>query len=113
MAGTCSLVASRTARAAASPAPLSLRPAEPVTSELRQIVEPNARVGMLGIAASWAGVDFSASRLFPAKLCGLVLPGNRGGAIGSDPFSVIASSAHWSPFGLADQRSDDGWRIFS
>ena len=78
MAGTCSLVASRTARAAASPTPLSLRPAEPITSELRESVEPSGRAGTLGVDASWVDAGFSASQLFPAGSGGLVLPGDRG-----------------------------------
>src|SRR5260370_6453171 len=114
MAGTSSLVASRTARAAASPTPLSLPPAEPVMSELRESVEPSRRAGIFGVAASWVGAGFSASRLFPAESGGLVLRGDRpglrivldglviGDPIESDALSAITSGARWRcPFGLA------------
>src|ERR1700753_1122335 len=102
MAWTCRLVASRTARAAASPTPLSLRPAEPVMSELRESVEPSGQAGTLGVDAPWGGASFSASQLFPAGSGGLVLPGNRGDPIESDAFSAIISGARWRcPFGLA------------
>src|SRR5690349_17755559 len=114
MAGTCSLVASKTARAAASPALLSLRPAELVTSKLRQFVEPSGRAGMLGVAAAGVGAAVSASPLFPAGSCGLVLPGDRGGPIESDAcFALTPGARWWSPSGLADRSSANGSRIFS
>ena len=101
MAGTCSLVASRTARSAPSPTPLSLRPAEPIMSELRESVEPSVRAGTLGVDASWVGAGFSASPLFPAGPAGLVLRGDRGDSIESDAFSAITAGARWRcPFGV-------------
>ena len=104
MAGTCSLVASRTARAAASPTPLLLRPAGPVTCELRESVEPESRAGTLGVAASLVGASVSAFQLFPAGLGGLVAPGNRSDAIESDAFSRNTSGARWwCPFELPIQ----------
>jgi hypothetical protein len=111
MAGTCSLAASRTARAAASPTPLSLRPFAPVKSELR---EPSRRAGTLGVDAPWLGAGVSASQLFSAGSGGLVLPGNRGDAIESDAFSAITSGTRvrW-PFELAGPRPADGLMIFS
>src|SRR3984885_14310467 len=78
VAGTGSLVASKTARAAPSPTPRSLRPAEPVMSELRESVAPSGRAGTLGVDASRVGAGDSASQLFSAGSAGLVLPGNRG-----------------------------------
>src|ERR1700747_843669 len=105
MAGTCSLVASRTARAAASPTPLSLRPSEPLMSELlevRESVEPSGRAVTLGADASWVGAGFAAFPLFPARSAGLVLPRNRGDPIESGALSAITSGALFRcPFELA------------
>src|ERR1700758_1234725 len=125
MAGTCSLVASRTARAAASPTSLLLRPSEPFMSELRESVEPSCRAGTFGVTASLVGAGVSASQLFPAGPGGLVLRGDRpglrivldglviGDAIESDAFSAITSGAcRRCPFGLADP-SAIGSMIFS
>jgi hypothetical protein len=82
-------------------------------SELRESVEPSARAGKLGVAASWVGAGVSASQLFPAGSGGLVLPGNRGDLIESDAFSAITSGARWRcPFRLADP-SAIGLMIFS
>src|SRR6516164_1826422 len=109
MAGTCSLVASRTARAAASPTPLSLRPVEPIRSELRESVEPSGRAGTLGVDASWVGAGVLATPLFPTGSGGLVLPGNSGDPIESDGLSAITSGARWRcPFGLAGPSAING-----
>jgi hypothetical protein len=114
MAGTCSLVASWTARAAASPPPLSLRPSGPVMSELRESLEPSGRAGKLGVDAPLMGADVSASQLFPEGSGGLVLPGNRSDLIESDAFFAITSDARWRrPFGLADPRPANGSMVFS
>ena len=74
MAGTCSLVASRTARARASPTPLSLRPAEPITSALRESVEPSGQSGTLGVDAPWVGAGVLTSQLFLQGRAGSFCP---------------------------------------
>src|ERR1700759_2315802 len=90
MLGTCSLVASRTAPAAAS---LSLRPSELVMSELRESVEPSGRAGARGVVASGLGAGRVASQSFPAGSARLVLRGDRGDLIASDAFSATTSGA--------------------
>src|ERR1700739_1731844 len=126
MAGTCSLVWRRTARAAASPTPLLVRPSEPVMSELREYAEPSGRAGTFGVDASWEGAGFSASQLLPAESVGLVLRGGRpglrivseglviGDPIESDAFSAITFGARGRcPFGLVDPRTASGPMISS
>ena len=101
MAGTCSLVASRTARPAPSAAPLSLPAAEPITSALRESVEPSVRPGTLRADTSWVGAGFSPSPLFAAAPPALVLPGNRGNPIKSDASSAITTGPRRRrPFGV-------------
>jgi hypothetical protein len=52
--------------------------------------------------------------LFSAGSGGLVLPGNRGDLIETDPFSAITSGARWPcPFGLAGPHPANGPMIFS
>src|SRR6201999_2619521 len=85
MAGTCSLVASRTARAASSPTLLP-RPAEPITTELCESAE---RATTFGNDASGVGVGFSASQWCPAVSASLVLRGDR-----DDPLDCGALSAN-------------------
>jgi hypothetical protein len=102
MAGTCSLVATRTARSAAAPTLLSLRPSEPIASEPRESVKPSGRTGALGVDAPRLGAGLSASEFVPARPGGLVLRSQGDDSIESDASSEFAAlTRRRSPFGLA------------
>jgi len=79
--------------------------------EIRESIDPTTT---LGVDASWVGAGFSESLLFPARLDGLVLRGDRGESIESDALSVIASGSRWRcPFGLPELHSSNSPMLFS